>query len=297
LSATPPGSRWRTAVVTPCVVTLLVVALLVVVPAGAAAQAAPETAEQHFALGWKAYEKKDYKASKREFERATKLKKEYPEAYLGLALLEWAEDRLNGAIKRIDQALKYRPDYAEAHYIRGRLFYVRDDLAPARAAAETALKLNPKLYAVHALIADLEIAEGRLESGFTSFETARSLSAADFDKIPRLRERYELLREYVEHRKLEQGKQPGYVKPRILNRPRPKYTEAARDRRTSGLVKVLLRINDQGVTDRFLVVSGLPDGLTASAVRAASEIRAEPATLDGKPVHAWVTITVSFTIR
>ena len=276
---------------------LCVVALLLTSQVRTTAQTAPETAEQHFALGWKAYERKEYKLAKRELEQATKLKKEYPEAYLGLALVEWAEDRTNGAIKRIDQALEYRPDYAEAHYVRGRLFYVRDDIPQARAAADTAVKLNPKLYAVHALLADLEIAADDFDAAVASFETSRRLAPKEFDASPRLRERYETIKAFLDYKALRRSSQTEFKKPVLLNRPVAHYTRAARENRVAGIVRVLIRINEHGTVDRTLVLTGLPDGLDASAERAVSQLKGNPATLGGVPVASWATVTVKFSIR
>ena len=272
---------------------LLAVALLA--PARAAAQA--ETAEAHNTAGWKAADAKDFKLAKKEFQRATKLKKDYPEAYLGLAVVAWAENRPLEVLKQTDRALEYRPGYAEARLIRGRLFYEQDDIAASRAEADAAMKLNPKLYAVHALVADLELAEGRYESAHASFVTSRRLAPKEFDASPRLAERSARIAEYAEYISHQYARQPGYTRPKVLNNPRPQYTDAARNNKVAGLVKVLIRFNEQGRVDRTLVVTGLPDGLNESAVQAVSQLEAEPATLGGKPVVAWATVTVQFKIR
>jgi TonB family protein len=277
-----------------CAIALLL-AIALLAPAPAAAQA--ETAEQHYALGWKAFEAKDYETARRELDRAVKLRKEYAEAYLGLALVAWAEDKPHDASKQIDRALKYRPDYAEAHFIRGRLFYVRNDVKRARAEAEIALKLNPNLYAVHALLADLEIAAGKFDAALASFDRARRIAAADFDSVARLRERYEAVKGYVEYKKLWKAAPPGFVAPKILVYPEAEYTDAARGRGVSGDVLLLVRINARGDVDRAVVMTGLPDGLTASAVRAARAIKATPATLDGTPIDMWTRVVVKFRFR
>jgi TonB family protein len=274
---------------------LLVAALLA--PARGAAQSAPDTAEAHNATGWKAANAKDYKLAKKEFQRATKLKKEYPEAYLGLAVVAWAENKPHEVLKQTDRALEHRPDYAEARLIRGRLFYEQDDIAASRAEADIALKLNPKLYAVHALVADLELAEGKYKAAHASFETARRLAPKEFGASARFGERSARIKEYVEYLALEHRNQPGYTKTKVLNRPRAQYTDAARDNKVAGLVKILVRFNEQGRVDRTLVLTGLPDGLNESAVRAVSQLKAEPATIEGKPVVSWHTVTVQFSIR
>jgi TonB family protein len=278
------------------IVVLACVALVCLV-SPAAAQKAGDTPEQHLAGGWKAYEAKDYKAAKREFERATKLKKDFADAYLGLALVARLQGKHGEALKQTGRALAARPDFAEAHYVLGRLHYDENDVEHARAEARKALDLNPKLYAAHALMGDVEIAAGNYEAALASFDAARAIAAAEFDAVPRLRDRYEAVKAYLAAKARGDEKAEGYAKPHILNRPRPAYTERARDLRVSGSVKLLIRFSTEGRVDRVVVVTGLPEGLTESAIRAVSELVAEPATLGGKPIEAWATVLVNFEIR
>jgi hypothetical protein len=45
------------------------------------------------------------------------------------------------------------------------------------------------------------------------------------------------------------------------------------------------------------VISGLPDGLTEHAVKAAQKIKFKPATRDGKPVAMWMQLEYNFNLR
>lgn len=281
--------------------TSTILALCIVLVASAmparAAQAPAETAEQHLALGWKAFDAKDYDLAQKELKRATKLDEKNPEPHVVLAMIARVQNRPHDALSEVKRALELEPDYAEGHYVLGRLYYDRNDIKHAREEAIEAVRLNPNLYAVHSLMADVQIADGQYEEALKSFEMARAISPADFDAIPRLRDRLDALRGFLQDRALRAAGSADFVRPRFLNAPRVEYTEAARKNRVSGTIKLMIRINTQGKVDKVIVLTGLPDGLIESAVRAALRIEAEPATLDGRPVESWSSVLVKLSIR
>ncbi len=82
--------------------------------------------------------------------------------------------------------------------------------------------------------------------------------------------------------------------PKILDKPRPAYTEAARAGGVEGdaLLEVLLGKSGQARVLR--VIEGLGFGLDECAVEAASRVRFEPALRDGRPVDAVVTMRIRF---
>ena len=58
------------------------------------------------------------------------------------------------------------------------------------------------------------------------------------------------------------------------------------------------RIHQVTITiDKIIIFTGLPDGLIDAALVAARKLRAEPATLNGTPVPAWLTVKVNFSVR
>lgn len=83
-------------------------------------------------------------------------------------------------------------------------------------------------------------------------------------------------------------------KARIISRPKPVYTEEARNHKVSGTVvlRAIFR-SDGGVTD-IRTVSGLPYGLTERAVEAAKKIKFRPATVEGRPVSQYIQIEYNF---
>jgi TonB family protein len=84
------------------------------------------------------------------------------------------------------------------------------------------------------------------------------------------------------------------TEPVRVSGPRPKRSEAARNAGISGVVVLEALISTRGEVTDLKVLSGLPLGLTESAVAAVRQWRFRPATLDGRPVEVYYTIPVRF---
>jgi len=88
------------------------------------------------------------------------------------------------------------------------------------------------------------------------------------------------------------------TKASILNKPRPNYTEQARQNKTQGNVVVKVLLGANGRVQKASVVRGLPDGLNEKAIEAAYQLQFTPARNGaGAPMDQWVTVSVNFTIR
>ena len=79
----------------------------------------------------------------------------------------------------------------------------------------------------------------------------------------------------------------------ILSKPKPPYTDAARQNQVQGTVTLRVTFNANGTIGGISPVSGLPYGLTESAIAAARNIRFEPMKKNG--VAQTVTKTLQFT--
>ena len=80
----------------------------------------------------------------------------------------------------------------------------------------------------------------------------------------------------------------------ILFKPRPEYTDEARNMKLEGevLLKVLFTV--AGEVRVIDVVQGLGHGLDQNAIRAAQQIRFKPAQRDGQPVDSTATVHIVF---
>lgn len=85
-------------------------------------------------------------------------------------------------------------------------------------------------------------------------------------------------------------------KARVLSKPEPTYTEAARKNQITGTVVLRAVFSSSGTVTNIKAVSGLPDGLTERAIAAAKQIRFVPATKDGRPVSMYMELQYNFNL-
>jgi TonB family protein len=85
-------------------------------------------------------------------------------------------------------------------------------------------------------------------------------------------------------------------KARVLSKPEPTYTEAARKNQITGTVVLRAVFSAGGQVINISAVSRLPDGLTERAIAAAKQIRFVPATKDGHPVSMWMELQYNFNL-
>jgi len=85
-------------------------------------------------------------------------------------------------------------------------------------------------------------------------------------------------------------------KAKVLEKPEPTYTEAARKNQITGTVTLRAVFSSGGQVTNIHAVSGLPDGLTERAIAAARQIRFVPASKDGHPVSMWMELQYNFNL-
>jgi len=83
---------------------------------------------------------------------------------------------------------------------------------------------------------------------------------------------------------------------RITSKPRPNYTDLARQNNTSGTVALAIEFGADGKIKSIILVQGLPNGLVEQTINAARKMKFEPAIKDGKPVAAIGIVKYSFMI-
>jgi protein TonB len=90
----------------------------------------------------------------------------------------------------------------------------------------------------------------------------------------------------------------GEVKaPVLVNRVEPSYPEAARKARMEGVVILEAIITASGSVEEVKVLKSVNPLLDASAVRAVQAWRYKPATLNGRAVRVYLTVTVTFNLH
>ncbi len=87
---------------------------------------------------------------------------------------------------------------------------------------------------------------------------------------------------------------PALTPVEILNKPKPAYTDEARQLRLEGEVLLEVVFQASGQLRVVRVVRGLGHGLDESALQAAQQIRFHPAKRDGQPVDSTATVHMVF---
>lgn len=85
-------------------------------------------------------------------------------------------------------------------------------------------------------------------------------------------------------------------KVQILKKPLPRFSREARRHLTRGYVLLRAILAADETVKHVEVMTGLPDGLSESAIAAARQIKFKPAMKDGKPVSVWIELEYSFQI-
>jgi TonB family protein len=83
---------------------------------------------------------------------------------------------------------------------------------------------------------------------------------------------------------------------RVLEKPEPQYTEAARKNQITGTVVLKAVFSSSGSVTNISTIRGLPDGLTEKAIAAAKQIRFVPAQKDGHNVSMWMQLEYNFNL-
>ena len=85
-------------------------------------------------------------------------------------------------------------------------------------------------------------------------------------------------------------------RPKIIYKEKAQYTEIARTNLITGTVVLNLVFASNGKVEQIRVIRGLPDGLTRSAIEAATKMRFDPAIKDGQPVSVRGNVEFNFVL-
>lgn len=85
-------------------------------------------------------------------------------------------------------------------------------------------------------------------------------------------------------------------RPRVISKPEPHYTEAARKNGTTGTVVLRVVFSSSGEVTNIQAVQKLGDGLTEKAMAAARQIRFVPAMRNGRPVSMYMQLQYNFNL-
>jgi tetratricopeptide (TPR) repeat protein len=260
---------------------------------------------------------KELKNATKAFETATRLSPNFAAAHAGLSYAFLLRNKSSDAIREANLALSIDPNIVDAHYVIGVAHLRAGAKELALQEAETVIKLNPQGAAAYLL---------KSQALTSFFGDAMVLTKAESPEVrqARYREAGDALEKYLQlapnakqrqtwieqleslrfhtasYRKsagidIFSGREVT-TKARVLRKPEPQYTEAARKNGITGTVVLRAVFASDATVKHFLVVNGLPDGLTQQAIRAARLIKFTPAMIDGRPVSMFIQLEYNFNL-
>lgn len=282
------------------------------------------------------HQPKKIKDAVKAFETAINLRPKFAAAHTGLAYTHLRRNKFSEAVRVARAALTIDPSLAEPHYIIGVVHVNSGDAKEALAEARESIRLNSEFPPPYLLMSQaLVTLSTRKPGGSSRFTQSASPSQTPEQRAERLKRRlaaaallkeaWESLHTYLRlnpsdpsaelwteqlatlkaHGSYTGDKNGGGVlmsadevttKARVLSKPEPAYTELARKAQVTGTVVLRAVFASDGTVRHILVLVGLPNGLTESAIRAAQQIKFIPATIDGHPVSMFVQLEYNFNL-
>lgn len=256
------------------------------------------------------------------FQKAVQLSPNDAQMRNGLAYAYLVKNDPNGAYKEAQEAIKLNSKMAESHYIIGVVSFRNGSYNSAYERARQAIEINPKIANAYLLKSESLIASFTKQYGTVTKTPANRSemlkeAGADLEKFLSLapdnkdtnfyREYLNSIRFFADYydRKDNQtlkiadaeSKPSDSVNSLKINyKPITSYTDAARRAGVSGTVTLLVGFNADGKIKHVLILNPLGYGLNEEAVKAAQNIRFNPATENGKPISVVKQVQYSFTI-
>lgn len=238
------------------------------------------------------------------FESAVALRPDFANALANLAFTLIIANKPERALQMAERAIEAGDQSAEAHYVIGEASLRQDAHAKALDEADLALRIKPDFPLAL-------VTKGMAYNGLKQYDEAAesfaALLAMSPDNVEASAWRVQLahLRKSAARAKENQSPSadgPNIVyaprqvtaKARILSKPEPEYTQAARRAGAAGTVVLRGVISSDGKLADIFVVRWLSHGLTTSTIEAAKQIQFTPASIDGKPVSQYIQIEYNF---
>lgn len=262
------------------------------------------------------HQPKEMKQATKAFETSLKLQPSSAAAHTGLSYSLLFRNKNSDASREARTALSLEPNLPDAHYVVGVVRLREDDPVEALKEANTAIKLSPEFSPGYLLKSQSlarfyrdvlvekkdetsEERTNRFTEAADALEKYLQLEPAAADKQS-WAEQLESLRFYSQHTStgiagVFSWKQVT-TKARVLSKPEPSYTEDARRTQVTGTVVLRAVFTAEGAVRHFLVIQGLPYGLTEAAISAARKIKFTPAAIDGRPVSMFIQLEYNFNL-
>ena len=261
---------------------------------------------------------KDNKGAAKSFEKAAKLDRTKVAYRTNFAHAHFALGKYKKAASESEKAIAIDPSNVTAYNIHGLSSYHLGKFDVAEKDADKVLQLDRTVASAYVLKSRLAMQRlsKRLAAGSDMQEevllllSTKELLAVGKDLCKKdsdhemLDEEYDSISafySYLSKTKTEPTTDPTVPEPnvtplKILSKPRPSYTDSARQSNVQGTIKMAVIFAADGKVKHILLLNRLGKGLDENAIKAARTIIFEPKTRDGKPVSVVKIIEYGFRI-
>ena len=260
------------------------------------------------------------KDARKALEKATKLAPRNSIYRSNLAYAYLANNKKDKAQSESNRAIQLDPQNANAYFVRGTASLWEGKFDEAAADADRAVIVNPNFAMAYILKSEgllyafgKAIGEGAKPSEKIEFlesaKTALENCAQTCQKNAGIQERVEAINAFYNYFSkkdslftavpVAEGNsivEENTTPIKILSKPRAHYTDSARQAERQGTITLAVLFSADGEVKHTLVLNGLGYGLDREAIRAAKNIKFEPAKKDGKPISVVKMVQYNFAI-
>lgn len=260
----------------------------------------------------------DYKNARKALEKAVRLPPANSTYYSNLTYVYLMSRQSGKARSAANKAIELNPNNVGAYYLRGVASYREQRLSEAEKDAKQAIALDSAYAQAYVLSSSISLAK---------LEKVVSKGAEVKDNITLLKDAADILKVGIEkckgspNAKLVEDEfksieafhnyfanekppptfskalpEPGVTPIKILSKPRPQYTDSARQANVQGTILLAVLFGANGEIEHVLLLKRLGSGLDEEAVKAARKIKFEPMMKDGRPVPVVKMIEMGFAI-
>jgi TonB family protein len=248
-------------------------------------------------------------AARPAFEHVIQLRPELPNAHAKLAYSLILANEPQTAVMEANRAIALGDPSAEPHYAIAEASFRGGDNVKAIEEANLALKIRPEFGEALITKSLAHRALKQYDDAAKSLEIFLVANPEDWDK-DLWREQLVSLRGFFKEPAASTAPSSGVkpaldlplsgkemtVKARILSKPEPSYTEAARIAGVTGTVVIKCVFASDGEIRYLVITRALPYGLTSRAVQAARRIKFVPAMKDGRPASMFMQLEYNFNL-
>jgi TonB family protein len=246
--------------------------------------------------------------ARKRLERLIQLRPDSADAHAKLAYALILANEPQKATATAQRAIELGDQSAEAHYAIAEASLRTTTSAPetgslvtALEEAQAALGINPNFALALVTKSFAHFRLKQYSEAAISLEGFLAINADDVDaatwraQLEEMRERAEkaITTQPATETTILSGKAVSQ-RARVLAKPEPQYTEAARKAGVEGTVVLRGIFASDGELKHIFVVQALGYGLTTRAINAARQIKFEPALKDDRPVSMYIQLEYNF---